>query len=519
MPVTSAGRDPERLDCMSTPYIESSGEVMALPAHEENLPVPLPARQARHVTVVALLLSDLGALTLGLGLACWLQGRLQLWLHLPAISPDVLVSVFPLIGIFPLAYEAGGLYHGTVLYPGVALGPAEELRRVWSITTLVHFGVLFVFLFFDEGHRYPRFLFIFSWGLALALVPAFRIAVRKFFSRYAMWGAPAVILGAGDTGTRVTFSLLAHPEFGTRPVALLDDDPEKQGTTVHGVPVVGPLSRAPELARKHGIRHAILAMPSLEWRKLTSIAREYAGDFPHLLFIPETEVFSSMWVTAQDVAGMLGLEVRQNLLLRGPRFFKRSLDYLLAVVLGIGFLPVMGLCALLIKLTSQGPAIFRAQRMGRNGEHFEALKFRTMYEDGDAMLEEYFARHPDKRDEWKSRHKIRNDPRVTWVGRILRMTSLDELPQFWNVLRGEMSVVGPRPIVDSERGFYGENFSVYCRVRPGISGLWQVSGRSDTSYEDRVRLDVYYVRNWSFWLDIYILLKTVKAVLSCSGAY
>jgi lipopolysaccharide/colanic/teichoic acid biosynthesis glycosyltransferase len=148
-----------------------------------------------------------------------------------------------------------------------------------------------------------------------------------------------------------------------------------------------------------------------------------------------------------------------------------------------------------------------------------AWKFRTMVENAEQLLEEHLAKNPQLREEWDNTHKLRQDPRVTRIGRILRRTSLDELPQIWNVLRGEMSLVGPRPVVSAEVEKYGESFDFYRAVRPGITGLWQVSGRSDTSYSERVALDVRYVRHWSVWLDIYLLARTFRVVFRGSGAY
>jgi len=181
--------------------------------------------------------------------------------------------------------------------------------------------------------------------------------------------------------------------------------------------------------------------------------------------------------------------------------------------------PLVALIALAIRLTSKGPAFYSQQRIGKQGQLFRAWKFRTMVENADEVLRRYLEENPALRAEWEENFKLRNDPRVTAVGSFLRKTSLDELPQLWNVLKGEMSLVGPRPIVNAEIVRYGESISLLGRVKPGLSGLWQVSGRSNTTYEDRVRLDMYYIRNWSVWLDIFILAKTCAVVLKRQGAY
>jgi Undecaprenyl-phosphate galactose phosphotransferase WbaP len=182
-------------------------------------------------------------------------------------------------------------------------------------------------------------------------------------------------------------------------------------------------------------------------------------------------------------------------------------------------LSAAALIAFFIKLDSSGPTLYRQERIGRNGKRFQALKFRTMIVDAEAELAVCFARDENLRLEWELNHKLKNDPRLTRVGAFLRKTSLDELPQLWNVLAGDMSLVGPRPIVAAEMEKYGRVFEDYARVRPGLTGLWQVSGRNDTDYERRIRLDRYYVRNWSVWFDIWILAKTVPVVLLGKGAY
>ena len=186
-------------------------------------------------------------------------------------------------------------------------------------------------------------------------------------------------------------------------------------------------------------------------------------------------------------------------------------------------LPAVGftilLLGILVRLESPGPAFYGHRRIGRNHSSFRAWKLRTMQVNGDELLQKALAENGALREEWLRDRKLRQDPRITRVGRFLRKASLDELPQLWNVLRGEMSLVGPRPIVEEEVVAYGQNFSLYCRVTPGLTGLWQVSGRNTVSARDRVRLDSYYVRNWSPWLDLHILARTAKVVLTGQGAY
>jgi Undecaprenyl-phosphate galactose phosphotransferase WbaP len=224
-------------------------------------------------------------------------------------------------------------------------------------------------------------------------------------------------------------------------------------------------------------------------------------------------------VTARDFAGSFGVEIKHNLLDPWSRRTKRVLDLLATVAGGLLISPLLLAVVVLVRLDSPGPAFYGHLRLGAGGRYFCCWKFRTMRTDAEQLLDEYLRGDPELRAEWEKSFKLRNDPRVTRVGRFLRRTSLDELPQLWNVLRGEMSLVGPRPIVEAETSRYGAVYEMYRRTRPGISGLWQVSGRSDTGYRERIELDAYYVHNWSVWLDLVILIRTVRMVLLGRGAY
>jgi Undecaprenyl-phosphate galactose phosphotransferase WbaP len=247
--------------------------------------------------------------------------------------------------------------------------------------------------------------------------------------------------------------------------------------------------------------------------------RQCTNTFPHLLLIPAPLGLPSIWSGATDLSGAVGIRMGRSLLQPLPRVIKRALDWTLAVTMVTACLPFFALIAAAIKLTSAGPVFYGQERIGKSRRPFLAWKFRTMHSDADSRLEACLASDESLREEWARDHKLRNDPRVTGVGQILRKTSLDELPQLWNVIRGEMSLVGPRPIVSAEVPKYGSDFGLYLDVPPGITGLWQVSGRNRTTYEQRVRLDAFYAQNWSLSLDLYILARTVSAVITGDGAY
>ncbi|MBN8525205.1 MAG: undecaprenyl-phosphate galactose phosphotransferase WbaP, partial [Planctomycetes bacterium] len=312
--------------------------------------------------------------------------------------------------------------------------------------------------------------------------------------------------------------LRSRPWLGLRPVAALDDDPAKQGSDLGGLTVAAPLSDLARL-RTDGIRHAILAMPGLPPDRLGRMLDQLGEHMRHVFIAPALPGSPDVIAATREFANTLVLEVRQNLLRPEVRVIKRCVDCI-SVVLGLLlFWWIFAGIALAVKLSSPGPILYGQRRIGRGGREFTAWKFRSMVADADAILAGYLAAHPELRAEWERDHKLKDDPRVTWIGRLLRRTSLDELPQLWNILTGEMSLVGPRPIVQDEVAKYGERFALYQKVRPGLSGLWQVSGRNDTTYAERVALDCYYVRNWSVWLDLVILARTVRVVLLGKGAY
>jgi Undecaprenyl-phosphate galactose phosphotransferase WbaP len=211
--------------------------------------------------------------------------------------------------------------------------------------------------------------------------------------------------------------------------------------------------------------------------------------------------------------------VHAGLLRESAGRVKRALDLILGALLLVVSVPIGVLIAAAIWLESGRPILFAHRRIGQGGKTFLLYKFRSMVANADAVLQRHLEQRPELAMEWRRDHKLKDDPRVTRVGRFLRKRSLDELPQFWNVLRGDMSLVGPRPIVPEETAKYGPRFRMYTLVKPGLTGLWQVSGRNDTSYRKRVSLDAEYIRRWSLWLDLRILLQTVRVVVGGHGAY
>jgi Undecaprenyl-phosphate galactose phosphotransferase WbaP len=224
-------------------------------------------------------------------------------------------------------------------------------------------------------------------------------------------------------------------------------------------------------------------------------------------------------MSVRDFDGVLGFVTSHKLTMFWNLGIKRFMDITIVILGGIIILPLLLIIALLVKLSSPGPVLYKHTRLGINGKYFTAYKFRSMVLDADKKLEELLASDPASREQWEKNHKLRSDPRITIIGKFLRRTSFDEFPQLLNILKGEMSLVGPRPIVDAEVKKYGEDYARIFSVKPGLTGLWQVSGRSDTDYNERVSFDTYYLQSWSIWLDVWVLFKTFSVVIKGKGAY
>jgi Undecaprenyl-phosphate galactose phosphotransferase WbaP len=420
----------------------------------------------------------------------------------------------PCVPIFCAVFALAGLY------PGFPINPIEEFRltlRAVGLSFLIITGGTFLM---GSLPLLCLILVIFAWLLASVLVPLSRHVARLWCSRQPWWGIPTVILGERAAGMRILSVLQANPHFGLRPIAILFDPlvPDGSAATPSNV-FCGELSHSAIFSRNRHNCYAILATPLTGSERVKAIFAEHADHYRRVLVIPDLFGFTSLAVRAKDIHGILGLEIDHNLTRSCSHIFKRSFDISICVLTALMISPMFLVVGLAVKLTSPGPMFYWQRRIGRNGKEFRLWKFRTMVVDADAVLDKHLENDASLRAEWQRDHKLRNDPRVTTIGALLRRTSLDELPQLWNILCGEMSLVGPRPIRQPEVEKYGTIFDQYRRVTPGLTGMWQISGRNNTTYERRTQLDEYYVRNWSISLDLYILLRTLKTIILTEGAY
>lgn len=403
------------------------------------------------------------------------------------------------------------------LYPAVCENPVEELRRSFFAITLA-FSSLGASTYFLRDMSQSRLVLFFGWMLTAILVPLCRSLVRTLFAGRSWWGSPVAILGSGHTGKFVLETLTRNPRIGLRPVAVLDDNPE-QYQALDDRLATGPLSRCLELARDRRISYAIVCMPGLSRKQTLQLLDRYGHCFSHIMVVPDLIGMASLGLRALEIGGVIGLEVTQKLLQPSAQFAKRLLDLAITLAISPFVMLTVAIAAILVRLESRGPILLPNERVGRGGRKFKAWKLRSMVVNGDEVLRAHFEQHPEDLPEWQATQKLKRDPRVTRVGRIIRKASIDELPQLWNVLIGEMSLVGPRPMLENQVPLYGAAFASYRRVRPGITGLWQISGRNHLTFSQRASLDCYTIQNWSVWMDIYILARTISVVLTANGAY
>ncbi|MGA9534189.1 MAG: sugar transferase [Anaerolineales bacterium] len=466
--------------------------------------------------IAGLLISDFVMIGLAFRLAYWIRFEVAI----PVFEADVLSSrvyyeqlVMFLIPLWLVIFAMSGLYKRDNL-----LGGTEEYERVFRGST---FGMLTVVI---AGFLQPQLIVARGWVL-LAWISSFVLAIwgRMLLRRVAyrlrrngFFLSPSLIIGVNREARLLSEQL---QRWGTSGLALVGfiDDARPPGTEVAGdLAVIGDYDDLPDLIDRYGITELILASSALSQDRVLDMFRRFGMiDAVNLRMSSGLYEIITTGLSVREFAYVPLVGVNKVRLTGSDRMVKFALDYLVAIPTVVLLMPLLALLAILVKLDSPGSVLHRRRVMGMNGKQFDAFKFRTMHTNGDEILDSF----PELRDELEAEGKLKADPRVTRLGRILRRLSLDELPQLLNVIRHEMSLVGPRMISPEEMKRYDEWGINLLTVLPGITGLWQVSGRSDLRYEDRVELDMHYIRNWTIWLDLQLLWQTIPAVLKRRGAY
>ena len=474
----------------------------------------------QRLIVTSLVLCDVLVALLILEVSALLQ---SIW-GWGTLTPIAMATAVPAVALWV------GLRALMGLYPGYGLDAVEEVRR----HTYAAFAVLAMLAIFAIGFRFSgslsRLLLLLFFAGLVILAPFTRYLTKTILKKVGMWGKPIIIFGSGQNGGNVREQLATllqtNWELGYDPVVVLDcrlppppSSPQASaGRSIKDSTFEKTLTEVAELARRRGVNTAILAMPHIPREQLAEIIGLASVRFQHVMITPNLSGITNSAVVARDLAGIFTVEIKYNLLNPWALRVKRIVDLCATVIGGALMLPVLFVLALLVYIESGRPVIYNDQRMGRNGDLFSCAKFRTMVPDAETLLLRVLEEDTGLRQEYSKYHKLRDDPRVTRVGRFLRKTSLDELPQLWNVIRGEMSLVGPRPYLPRESKEIGVTQSEILRVPPGVTGPWQVAGRNQTTFEERVRMDADYVRDWSVWLDLVLLARTVQTVVLRRGA-
>lgn len=376
-------------------------------------------------------------------------------------------------------------------------------------------------LYFMQASMLASRLYVVLFGvLALFNIYVVRYVLLKILKMTNTLMKPVILIGAGKTAELVLQFFEGDLGYRYRVVGLLDDNPISDILPEQFL-LLGKVSDAESIIRDSGIKTVIITAPGMDSERLERLVAKIQPLVRDILFVPDLMMLPLGHVGVEPfyTEKVFMLSIRNNLARRRNRLAKRVFDLVATICGGLLILPILLVLAILVGIDNRGRIIFAHRRVGRNGKLFPCYKFQSMVPDAQERLEEYLAQNPGARKEWEESFKLTNDPRVTKLGAFLRKTSLDELPQLWNVLMGDMSLVGPRPIVTKEIERYGDYIREYYMVPPGITGMWQVNGRSDTTYEERVAMDTWYVRNWSVWIDLVYLFKTVKTVFTGKGAY
>jgi Undecaprenyl-phosphate galactose phosphotransferase WbaP len=464
-------------------------------------------------------------------LLAFFSGRLGNWLVKGMSLEEAFLGWWDPLGEIRLLLYLGSI---TVMVFGFwGLGHYSRRRPFWDdlrqiLVVLMAVAVVDGAIAFLGKWYFSRLWVLSTWVLALLFVPFFRIQLKRLLVRSGQWRRATVILGVGDNAREAAAALQSEPLMGFDVTAFLVPPGD-----------AGPAGGQVELADRRVPALSLDTEPlstlqALDWPCLVvalesdaphehqKLVQRLSMSYPDLNVIPSIRGLPLLGMESTHFFSheVLMLRVRNNLARLGPRLVKRGFDIVVAGVLMILLAPLFVLIAWSIWREDGLPVIFAQKRLGLDGVPFEFYKFRTMVRHADDVLEQWKKEAPERYAEYLANNfKLKHDPRVLRVGRWLRGTSLDELPQLWNVIKGNMSLVGPRPLLEREVGQYGESLPFYIQARPGISGLWQISGRSETTFTDRANLDAWYVRNWSLWYDVVILVKTVKVVLRRQGAY
>ncbi|WP_149735458.1 undecaprenyl-phosphate galactose phosphotransferase WbaP [Propionispora hippei] len=473
------------------------------------------SRIGRYSVPMFLALFDYGAIVLSILFAEYIRGDILLY-FVPSLEPFHVNNTYtyiivPIIYLFFLAY--GGLYNKRLpLWKS-----AEVLFKACTYVS----ALMIVVMYFMKEADVSRIFVCLSWFISFICLVIARYTVKRLLLSGNLWQKPIIVVGAGKTAELLANSFTKDGNLGYKIVGVIEDNCKNKPLT-RVYPHVGTFDNADAVIMNSAVEDIIIAVPGLERSELLSLIYRIQPCVKNITIVPDLfgVPLSNMEVEALYNEQTIMLRMKNNLSYWRNRVAKRMFDIVTGIAVLLMVIPVLLLIGIAIKSDSKGPVFHVAKRLGKKGKLFWCFKFRTMYPNADAMLADYFAQSPEAKEEWDKYAKIKGyDPRITKVGIWLRKYSLDELPQIFNVIIGNMSLVGPRPYLPRERARMGYMAHAILETVPGVTGLWQVSGRNEIEFEGRLKMDSWYVRNWSLWQDIVLLLKTLDVVLNKRGAY
>ena len=472
-------------------------------------------KQSSKAGLVSLLLLifDLGGIYISFYMASFFRQFITPWfggiVYWPVYLPVVYVGMLFTVILFA--------FNG--LYPGYGLTAVIEIKQLAKALTLVY-GFLGILVYFSKANTdFPRSIFLFAWFISLGIIPILRIIIRNRVSLFRWYGTPVFVIANDEQDISIIETLQRCRRMGWNPTAVLLLNPQESNQEILKVPQLKSVDQLYNKSANDSVKRVIVGTQflALEEEERHKLIRDLNTRFESIVLVSPAYELGSIWIEPRDLEGQLGLELHYHLLRTETLFVKRLTDILGASALLLVTSPLLLFVALLIKVSSPGPIFYSHRRKGKDSKDFQMLKFRSMIVDADQRLTALLEQNPQARKEWEDKQKLTDDPRLTGIGKWIRKFSIDELPQLLNVFRGEMSLIGPRPVTDGEIEKYGDYGSLILRVKPGITGWWQIMGRNQTTWDQRTKLEVYYVSNWSLWMDAYITIKTIWVIISGQG--
>lgn len=465
----------------------------------------------RSLLVTADFIAVCLAVYIGLLLRSFVLGFFSLETAALAVPGTYLYLALPTFYVSAIA--CAGLYERRLLF-------YQWAQSFFKITTCLCAASIVTAYLLGNAAAISRLFVALFWFSSFLSLCVLRYGIKQLLLCLGIWQRPVIIVGAGKTAELLANSFERDSGVGYKIVGLIEDD--RSRPLLKRYPYLGKFQQAEALIQNANIKDVILATPGLKRKELVSLFYRIQPYVRNLSIVPDVfgvPIGNSQIETLFSERTLL-VNTSNNLNRRSNRILKRIFDIVIGTLLCFPIIPLLAILGIWIKMDSTGPVFHIAERIGKGGRNFACYKFRSMYQNADEILRNFLEENPERKTEWETYAKLRKeDPRVTRSGKWLRKYSLDELPQLINVLKGEMSLVGPRPYLPREKGKIGKYLPVISMTVPGITGLWQVSGRNEVAFHGRLQMDAWYVRNWNLWQDIVLLLKTIRVVLNKNGAY